>query len=115
MTTTCTHGVDATLSTRHQAHVDRCPVVPPRAPMVRELTDEERHDLTPDPYGGRWRDVTALDRIAEEMSGTEWDADTLEAIARHVTDTGRTIEDTDESRPTCCPSHAAGWPGTCPQ
>ncbi len=28
--TVCAHGVDASLSSRHTAHVDRCPVVPER-------------------------------------------------------------------------------------
>lgn len=39
------------------------------------------------------QDSKALDAIAELMSGTEWDADTLDAIASVVTLTGREIKD----------------------
>ena len=33
----------------------------------------------------------ALDAIAEIMSGNEWDADTMDAVARIVRETGRTV------------------------
>ena len=36
-------------------------------------------------------DTEALDRIHACLTGLEWSADTLEAIATHVEATGRTI------------------------
>ena len=38
-------------------------------------------------------DAQALDEIADLLSGNEWDADTIEAIAQLVRQTGRPVED----------------------
>lgn len=44
-------------------------------------------------------DTEALDRLAELMSGAEWSADTLDAIADVVRATGRSIDNCDELEP----------------
>jgi hypothetical protein len=41
-------------------------------------------------------DYRAMNAIAALMSGHEWDADTLDAIADTVRATGRTIENSDD-------------------
>lgn len=40
-------------------------------------------------------DSAALDLIAELMSATEWDPDTLNTIADIIRSTGRSIDDTE--------------------
>lgn len=41
-------------------------------------------------------DTTALNAITNALSGTEWSADTLDAIADVVRATGRTIADPND-------------------
>lgn len=38
------------------------------------------------------RDLDAFDQIFEILNGTEWDSDTLQAIAEVILSTGRTID-----------------------
>jgi hypothetical protein len=58
------------------------------------------------------RDAAALRRIHEIMDGTEWHADTLDAIAEVLISTGREIREPGESHdPGDCPEGGADGPG----
>ncbi len=41
-------------------------------------------------------DARALDAIARELDGVEWDADTLDAIAAIIRATGRQVRDIED-------------------
>jgi hypothetical protein len=44
----------------------------------------------------RWSQSAALDLIANIMSASEWNADTLDAIAEIVRSTGRAVDDLEQ-------------------
>ena len=44
----------------------------------------------------RWSQSAALDLIANTMSASEWNADTLDAIAEIVRSTGRAVDDLEQ-------------------
>lgn len=46
-------------------------------------------------------DIVAMQKIQAIMNGTEWSADTLEAIAEVVRQTGRVIASPDDTGPRC--------------
>ena len=63
--------------------------------MNNGATDSEIAELRQ--YGRPvMRDVEALDAIAALLDGTEWDSETLSAIAEQVLTTGRTIRDLED-------------------
>jgi hypothetical protein len=51
---------------------------------------------TPHENTRRSSDSDALDRIAEQLDGSEWSADDCEAVAGLVRDTGREIREVDD-------------------